>query len=693
MNGPSLSATYTGPWVPEDRWWVRLEQEPITDDVATVPATAHYLDAVFRIDACNKEQTAPEPPTEDVALAEAAGLDFVICQQDPDGSVEVTIKVIRSHQDEGYRLHVAGGAVLASKVIVEEFAKVYPLTSALELELEYPVVGAFAASWQPDMVTASGARPPVQRHGNTLYWPEEATGSLQTAYLTTYDQVTIRVDGVDGKPGSATVRVVFHGLASDLVPELPDPADLDHALCWHVQSALAANTAEVTCYKSITRVKRCNCSKEEVDSETQDEVVPCPQGAPEKCPGSHSRCMHLLGSETITEYVDCSGDSEIPGRPGQFYAVASREYYKKQCCEYPSFELPQCPEKTESYKGGKKISGGEAQYRTIYGDSVSFVPVTPKGGTCGEHITKQIIEAEDCCEDVPVLAWDETISAKVLVDVGIVAVSGGRGPFKWTLTGERFSFSPDVTQQTAVSAGPTVAVYLEDFACGYCTIMCVDDCDQEATGGVRSTEGHWRVLTDEELVAFPRNPSYAPDAIFSRPPITEPEPFDPNDPLPDTLPPNEITWQHGIAMKDLGLFRIYVYFEGLWAVDYSVDLVNETLEAYFEGSNTPSLSTKWIGGEVVVVDYINIYSPLIIDQALAWMDARLAEGLMVPGTVPEWNRHDTMYHTWYTTGLPFRDDPITTVYDPSVMYAGVRMGVDGYGYDANHPLVVTWSCD
>jgi len=505
MNGPSLSATYTGPWVPEDRWWVRLEQEPITDDVATVPATANYLDAVFRIDACNPEQEATAAPSEETALAEVAGLDFVICGQDADGSVEVNIKVIRSHQEEGYRLHVAGGSALASKVIVEEFAKVYPLNSARELELEYPVVGAFAAVWQPDLVTASGVRPDIQRHGNTLYWPEEATGSLHTAYLTTYDQVTIRVDGVDGKPGAATVRVVFHGLASDLVPELPDPADLDHALCWHVQSELAANTAEVTCYKSITRVKRCNCSKDEVDSETQDEVVPCPHGAPEKCPGSHSRCMHLLGSETITEYVDCSGDSEIPGRPGQFYAVASREYYKKQCCEYPSFELPQCPEMTESYKGGKKISGGEAQYRTIYGDSVSFVPVTPKGGTCGEHITKQIIEAESCCESIPQLQWDDANSPDYIAKNSsvIVRVADGAPPFRWSISSAvDINFASGGTSLETDSR--SVLVVSGPDSCGSASITVTDACDTTVNGSLIGPTGNWtRIAVYGELSGNP----------------------------------------------------------------------------------------------------------------------------------------------------------------------------------------------
>lgn len=447
----SLSATYAGPHVPDNPWWVRLEQIPVTTDVATVGETADLLDALYQMDPCTEVETTDETEeltTEDVAAAASETLTLAACDIDADGSCEVQIKVIRSHQTEPYRLHVAGGSVVEAVVVNEEIRQNIAVSGATETTLDYPVMGAFDASWQSDLVTPSGRSPAINRNGNVLYWQESATGTLRPAYLTIYDLVTIKVNGVDGELGEALIRVVFHALAEELTPDLPEPAKMDRTLC-NKSARLTTTKDRVTCYKAITVEKLCSCSKDKVDSYSYDQIVDCPDWVTE-CPGAVPDCMALLGSDTVKEYVECAGDNQVSGT-SLVWKVSSADYYRKVCCDEPPKALPQCYEKTTSYRGGKGIVHGRQFWRDLYGPLTQFRPVSPPGGICGKHITRQVVRSGNCCDGVPALAWDASVSPEVMAPNSAVVIGvtgGGRYPYQWRVVGEGFQFQNGSKQMT-----------------------------------------------------------------------------------------------------------------------------------------------------------------------------------------------------------------------------------------------------
>lgn len=521
MSALSLSATYTGITFPEDRWWVRLEQIPVKTDVATVAETASFLDTAFNLDPCEQAITEETNTVTDAATAteetvvEAAGasFDLAICSQEPDGSVEIQVKVIRSHQTENYRLHVAGGTIVSTLVMPEELTRVDTVESATSFELDYPVLGAFAASWQNDLVTASGSASEIRRNGNTIYWPESATGSIQSSYLTTYDLVTIRVHGVDGDQGAATIRVVFHALAEDLVPDLPDPADFDRSLCPKYQWRFKDVDDVVTCYKEIALTTRCACSGQEIGYRTYDQVVPCPEWIKE-CPGNLSKCMVLLGSEAATEYVECAGDNEIPGRPGMVYSVSRAGYYEDVCCRPAPGSLPDCLEKITSYRGGQPINLGKEVYRNLYGPATHFIPVAPKGGICGQHITRQVVRSGNCCDGVPPLVWNTSVSPEVMPpnSSAIIGIAGGRPPYTWTVNGEGFQFSTGSTE--IITSSLLVRLSALPLACGTAEITVTDGCST-VVGIVRSTAGGWTLRGSFHTLSWYKNLGLVDDCVDS----------------------------------------------------------------------------------------------------------------------------------------------------------------------------------
>lgn len=250
----------------------------------------------------------------------------------------------------------------------------------------------------------------------------------------------------------------------------------------------------VTCYKEIALTTRCACSQEEIGYRTYDQVVPCPEWV-EECPGNLSECMVLLGSEAATEYVECAGDNEIPGRPGMVYSVSSAGYYEDVCCRPSPGSLPDCLEKITSYRGGKSIALGQAFYRDLYGQATSLVPVAPKGGICGQHITRQVVQSGNCCEGVAPLGWDTALSPEVMSPNSAVVIGvtgGGKYPYEWTVFGEGFQFQPGGSRRIITSV-PYVTLSALPTACGMAVVAVSDGCTS-VQSGIRCTSGRMQLL-------------------------------------------------------------------------------------------------------------------------------------------------------------------------------------------------------
>lgn len=488
MTTATLAIDYASTAV-TDPWWVRFGQDGVSD-TATVGETADLLDVLYTIDPCDgSESEVSEPVAEDVVDAVVQTFRLSICDKRYDGSVLVPIKIYRSHPSDDYVLRVSGGRVEGESVaIAEEVTQIATVKQASSLTLEYPVVSGFTARWVGDVVGPDGnhvSPPTIKRQGNTLYWQGQVTGTVRAEFVSTHDRIGILVAGVDGEMGQAVVRAFYHGTCTTFTPEMPDAAESDTSLCPSTTWQVDPDPDNVTCYEIVVQTKRCGCSGIEKESQTFERDVPCPASGPTRCPGVSHTCRHLLGTVPEEVFVECEED--------QGYLVAEREFYKEQCCEYPSLSLPQCEEKTESYAGDKSIEHGEAFWRGLYGEHTRFVPISPEDG-CGKHITRQVVQPDDCCETAPKMTWnsDSSIDTVHDFDSGFVYVRDGIGPFVWRITGDGYLwFSGSATPAVIVTEERWAAIETGAYPCGKFEIEVTDACGTVVSGEIVSTYGAW----------------------------------------------------------------------------------------------------------------------------------------------------------------------------------------------------------
>ena len=512
MTTATLTINYSLPAgsVIDDPLWLRLQQDGIAADVATVADAAAVLDALYDIEPCvEAEETESlsvidNPLTTADLTAAAAVIDYSLCDQDPDGSVNVTIRIIRSDLSWPYVLRISGGRVVAAEFgeaetpaeVRELYQQNVLVESASSIVLDYPVISGFTAAWLGAVISETGRvdAPTINRTGSTLHWSGNVTGIIAVSFQTVYEVATIRVDGVDGEHGECLVRCFYHGLVEELEPILPEPSEMDRSLCPKVIWKGDDQEDEVECYQDIYVHVVCECSGREVDLYSYEQVVPCPEWAPTRCPNNLTRCGHALGVETAYEYVSCEDDSDRPGMPGQVYALSTKEFYEATCCETPKVTLPQCPEKKISYRGGEPIALGASYYRQTYGPRTRIVPVSPPGGICGEHIIRQVIGETNCCDGVPVLVWDTETSPDVIAPNSaiIIGVIGGKFPLTWTVSGFGFQFTS--SGLTAITSNSTkVTLSALPTACGTATVVVTDGCTT-VSADIRCTAGRWVMI-------------------------------------------------------------------------------------------------------------------------------------------------------------------------------------------------------
>ncbi len=457
-----------------DPYWIRIEPVGQEPETATVSQAAGLLDALYQIDPC----TAGEPQgelvePEDFAPTVAAAIDLAYCRQAYDGSVEMQIRVIRSHLAEPYRLQLQGGELIRTLRVSEQVTRTLEISG--QTTLDYPVVSGFACSPEP-----------LARVGNTLLFAAELDGhTLRASYQTRYDLATIKVLGVDGEPGECRALAFHHGLVADETLTPPPAEAVDRSLCPD-SDYQAPMDDEVTCYQVVEIHRVCSCSKHEVETITHEEIVPCPSEM--HCGNNETRCMHLLGTVSATTYVTC-GDED---RSGDFNGnLSDQEFYFDKCCEWPRRDLPQCVTEHRTYRGDRQIEHGLAHYRALYGDLARIVPVSPPGGICGDWTIEQRLMGNNCCDGVSSLAWNWSESAEVVAANGTATVGvlgGGKFPYEWIIVGDGFWLGSGKKRIT--TSVPWVTVYGMG-ACGSADIYVSDGCSQ-TKGSIRSTNGRWQ---------------------------------------------------------------------------------------------------------------------------------------------------------------------------------------------------------
>lgn len=476
MSAQTLTIQYQAAEIDRvtDPYWIRIEPVGQEPETATVSDAANLLDALYQIDPCTESEDQGQlVEQEDYAPTVAATIDLSYCDQEYDGSVEMDIRIIRSHLAESYRLQLQGGELIQTLQVSEQVTRTLEISG--QTTLDYPVVSGFACSPEP-----------LKRVGNTLLFDPALDGqTLRATYRTRYDLATVKVLGVEGQPGECRALAFHHGLVADETLTPPEAEQVDRSLCPSTSYESPGREDEVTCYQEVVVHRVCSCSLHEVETLRYEEIVSCPGEM--HCANNETRCMHLLGTVSVMEYVQC-GDAD---RSGDFDGdLSDPEFYEAKCCatRYP---LPKCVTVHAVYRGGMGIVHGPTHYRGLYGDITRIVPVSPPGGICGEHITEQRLMSNNCCDGVAPLAWDSSISPEVMSPGGtaMVAVTGGgRYPYVWTVSGQGFSFPGG--RRTWTTTGPEMTLQAGPDACGTAAIIVTDGCSS-IQGHVRATTGQW----------------------------------------------------------------------------------------------------------------------------------------------------------------------------------------------------------
>jgi hypothetical protein len=106
----------------------------------------------------------------------------------------------------------------------------------------------------------------------------------------------------------------------------------------------------------------------------------------------------------------------------------------------------------------------------------------------------------DCCGDPAYVAPTNdpfTTPETIAIDSQItVAVTGGCGPFEWTVSGTGFSMAMDQTE------GGSNTLIASPSACGAATITVTDNCSNSVNIEIRCTTGHWNVICNFHQVGF-----------------------------------------------------------------------------------------------------------------------------------------------------------------------------------------------
>ncbi|MFT5728751.1 MAG: hypothetical protein ACI8PB_002907 [Desulforhopalus sp.] len=165
------------------------------------------------------------------------------------------------------------------------------------------------------------------------------------------------------------------------------------------------------------------------------------------------------------------------------------------CCESTG-ELQCCEEVEKDWSGYSAEDVAEELGLTLDSDGwespghyvkISFIA---RKNPCGEQLTKCDTSGKNCCDEVEPLVWDSEESAEVVADMSsaVVAVTGGRPPFKVTVRGNGFYLDTQNSREGYVDSG-NIRIYTS-LACGPATITITDGCTT-VTGVIRSDNGQW----------------------------------------------------------------------------------------------------------------------------------------------------------------------------------------------------------
>lgn len=474
-------------------YWLRMEQ--ITgDDKASTAEVAKIVDEFYSIDPCVVPEDPEEPENPDYRNPDGATLDDLLilaksridlaeCERRKSGDYTARVKVIRSHltpeKENVYTLKPSVGTVTKKVKTNETITLTLNIKEQDNVRLDYPILHKDGEDWPGTAkwlgsvwTEEDGAIPPPTITGSEsdLSWEVNCTGTLLVEFPTTYDIVTVEIPGLPsinsglGSVRDCTLRAFYR-------------------LQVYETTVTAANTDTTANDYSLSAL--CGWSS----------LTPSGYG-----PGSSG-----TGVSGGTEDGDGDGDGEGDDEEGdgpelgcieEETTLSNREFYKKMCCAYPTFDLPDCA----TYATLKPAEGLTDEDKTAYRrnndrDNISrieFVAVGPGPEGCGRILTTQTVKQRNCCEDITDLEWNYDLSAYIVSPSSYVDVyvKNGARPLLWKLRGRGFWVNKEYTRREIATAENRLRIYADATACGFCTITVDDDCTM-IQSQVRSTQGQW----------------------------------------------------------------------------------------------------------------------------------------------------------------------------------------------------------
>ena len=498
----TLTVEFSLPSVGNQEDWLRVTQNDVGTDAASVSDASHVIDAVFGLSACDGSSDVggnvteydsdgnPIPETTSDQFVETANEELGIqaCLATQEYVWDASIEIVCSNPKIPYVLDVVGGTVTGKKIFSGKKKVSLILDGVDQKVLDYPVMGDVTGSWATSSVT--GAWMVV---GSTVVFSKKVTGQLDLEYQTQYDTVTVKVAAVEGesKLQNAEVICFWNKIAEAITLESPKllEKDLeDTSMCGAPKSIRAGEVTDdrpkKPCTRTVSINYKCQCSGSDAGTSTSSETIECPDGTHE---GSEIDATDIY----VTEYVDCGEDSSEQ-ITGYSYKVNDPLYYEKVCCFPPNHALPPCPTIHRTWKAGAGILPSREYWQNQNDGKVEIVPVAPPGGICGELVQTWEIPS-DCCATAKPVKWNYDDSAETVAQgaVAYVHVLDGVPPFDIYLSGTGFYTNQEYTAVRGQTPYRSIAIYSSPSSCGTCEIGIVDACGTEAIGYIRSSAGSW----------------------------------------------------------------------------------------------------------------------------------------------------------------------------------------------------------
>jgi len=145
---------------------------------------------------------------------------------------------------------------------------------------------------------------------------------------------------------------------------------------------------------------------------------------------------------------------------------------------------------------------------------VDMVTLTKTGGLlhCEDHVNIWSCPESQCCGDCSDFVLDTVSTAQTIARNSSIAlvVSGGTGPYTWTLSQ---TLGNGFTIDASTSASTTL--YADGTACGTADILVTDNCDCEVEFSIRCTTGVWQAQSGGSPSIYcngcPDGPPYCDD--------------------------------------------------------------------------------------------------------------------------------------------------------------------------------------